>query len=729
MSGDTNSSQKTYVWFNGSSGEPLESTTIQGEVEKINGKYRFCASASDCETCLTAQSPNDPIELIISGTQGREMVPKIHTLPQIIGIHVYCYEKQVHEQWARNFTKVKGVFTEFNEVLRSLSLSSSSGNNDYPSNDRITTAHLPVGTDSTTVTPSETAQPTTDTSLISPQESVLSKDETAPAPVAQTEEPIITGSETETAASPAPEQNSSSFLYEADIKYYITIAYIDLIIRMALRREEIVDYLSCWEGVSSENEQLSSVIEEFRTNYSPVKAIMYLYSEISFCQYLDNICKGGYLDAIYSSRVLICDVGKQLEQHKCTTVTQLYLCELIFNEDFQRLQALNGRVIAMKYFLWTNTDREKALSCVSCEASNNEYKRLLFEIEADPQTANVKPFAKLDFVDKINDPDQVLIMLGSLLRITTIEDEKDGIINIKAQLCGDDDDNQIAKQINQIKQEHIDSNGRTDTFQFGQFQIALGDALGDRNLSNSGEKFIRDYHDKLQIDSMDHMKCCRALGRLERMRGEYDSSLANYNKALDLKERSSTVGDLDLAALHNDLGSVYSEMNDCDQALDHYQKAAQIWKTLKSDLDVILIDCYTKMANIHLQSERYPDAFLYYSQVEMILIKNNNTNSYHYASCCHNLGVVRTNLQQYHLALGHFKTSLEVKSKIFQPVHSSIASAYKSIGAVYQYMDCLSQARDMFEQALQTYRQVSPQDDAAIQELEQTIQDLPNAST
>ncbi|CAF0853883.1 unnamed protein product [Adineta ricciae] len=729
MSGNTNSSQKTYVWFNGNQSEPLESTIIRGEVEKINGKYRFCTSATDCEAYLKAQSSHDPIELIISGTHGSEMVPKIHTLPQIISIHVYCYNKHAHEQWARTFTKVKGVFTEYNELLRSLSLSSSSGNNDYPSNDRAIAAQPSVGTDSATGIPPETAQPTTATSLINPQESVLSKDETALVPVAQTEEPISTVSETETTASPAPEQNSSSFLYEADTTYYIIVAHIDLIIRMTFQPEEIGDYLSCWQGVSSGNEQLSAVIEEFRTNYSPDKAIMYLYSDLSTCPYLDNICKGGYVDAIYSSRVLIGDIGKQLEQHKCTTVTQLYLCELVFNEDFQRLQALNGRVIAMKYFLWTNTDREKAISYVSYDASNNEYKRLLFEIEADPQTANVKPFAKLDFVSTINDPDQVLVMLGSLLRIINIDDEKDGIINIKAQLCGTDDDNQIAKQINQIKQEHIDSNGGTDAVRFGQFQIALGYALGDTNLSNSGEKLIRDYHDKLQIDSMDHMKCCRVLGRLEFMRGEYDSSLANYKKVFDLKTRSSTVDDLDLAALHNDLGSVYCEMNDCDQALDHYQKAAQIWKTLKGDLDRALIDCYTNMANIHLQSERSTDAFYYYSQVEMILIKSNDTNSHHYALCCHNLGVVRTSLQQYHLALGHFKTSLEIKSTIFQPVHSSIASAYKCIGTVYQYMDCISQARDMFEQALQIYRQVLPQDDATIQELEQIIQDLPNEST
>ena len=106
MSGSTNSSQKSYVWFTGSTSEPLESTIIRGEVEKINGKYRFCTSASDCEMYLKARSPDEPIELIISGAHGKEMVPKIYDLPQIISIHVYCYNKPVHEQWARNFTKV-----------------------------------------------------------------------------------------------------------------------------------------------------------------------------------------------------------------------------------------------------------------------------------------------------------------------------------------------------------------------------------------------------------------------------------------------------------------------------------------------------------------------------------------------------------------------------------------------------------------------------------------------
>ena len=44
--------------------------------------------------------------LIVSGQLGRQIVPNIHKLQQISSIFVYCGNKQLNEEWARQYSKV-----------------------------------------------------------------------------------------------------------------------------------------------------------------------------------------------------------------------------------------------------------------------------------------------------------------------------------------------------------------------------------------------------------------------------------------------------------------------------------------------------------------------------------------------------------------------------------------------------------------------------------------------
>ena len=106
MSGNIGSPQKIYVWLDGKQSESLDCTAIRREVEKINGQFQFCDNESNCEAYLRGQSTSDHVVFIVSGALGKNLVPKIHDLPQIIDIYVYCGKKTEHSQWAKNFAKV-----------------------------------------------------------------------------------------------------------------------------------------------------------------------------------------------------------------------------------------------------------------------------------------------------------------------------------------------------------------------------------------------------------------------------------------------------------------------------------------------------------------------------------------------------------------------------------------------------------------------------------------------
>jgi hypothetical protein len=61
----------------------------------------------ECQQYIEQRSNSDRLILIVSGQLGREIVPLIDNLRQILSIYVYCIGKKSNEQWTLKFAKVK----------------------------------------------------------------------------------------------------------------------------------------------------------------------------------------------------------------------------------------------------------------------------------------------------------------------------------------------------------------------------------------------------------------------------------------------------------------------------------------------------------------------------------------------------------------------------------------------------------------------------------------------
>jgi hypothetical protein len=58
--------------------------------------------------------------MIISGSLGEHMVPRVHNMSQVDSIFIFCGNKKRHEQWVKDWSKVKGVFTDIAPICESL---------------------------------------------------------------------------------------------------------------------------------------------------------------------------------------------------------------------------------------------------------------------------------------------------------------------------------------------------------------------------------------------------------------------------------------------------------------------------------------------------------------------------------------------------------------------------------------------------------------------------------
>ncbi|CAF5038097.1 unnamed protein product, partial [Rotaria sp. Silwood1] len=75
---------------------------LRGVVNQIN----LCTTTVQCVQWLN-ESNEETSFLISSGAFGQKLVPDIHEMPKLDAIYIFCTNTEHHEQWAKNWTKIK----------------------------------------------------------------------------------------------------------------------------------------------------------------------------------------------------------------------------------------------------------------------------------------------------------------------------------------------------------------------------------------------------------------------------------------------------------------------------------------------------------------------------------------------------------------------------------------------------------------------------------------------
>ncbi|CAF4307014.1 unnamed protein product, partial [Rotaria sp. Silwood2] len=88
------------------------------KLRSIINRFMKFKDVRQCQKYIEEQLQQDRLVIIASGRLGREIVPSIHRLQQVLSIYVYCMDKKSNEKWAAAYSsKVKGVFVELNELI------------------------------------------------------------------------------------------------------------------------------------------------------------------------------------------------------------------------------------------------------------------------------------------------------------------------------------------------------------------------------------------------------------------------------------------------------------------------------------------------------------------------------------------------------------------------------------------------------------------------------------
>ena len=81
------------------------------QLRSVVNEVHTLTTPAQCITFLNKMDTQRAL-VVSSGTLGRELVPEIHDIRRVDPIYIFCANKQRHEEWAKHWSKIKGVYTE-----------------------------------------------------------------------------------------------------------------------------------------------------------------------------------------------------------------------------------------------------------------------------------------------------------------------------------------------------------------------------------------------------------------------------------------------------------------------------------------------------------------------------------------------------------------------------------------------------------------------------------------
>jgi hypothetical protein len=106
----SNGQKTSIVWLDNSNDTSDANISGQQQLRTLDPDLKLFNDDNQCETYLKSQCPHSRIILIVNGGLGQKIVPRIQDFGQIIAIYVYCWNKALHEEWAKKHTKVCVLF-------------------------------------------------------------------------------------------------------------------------------------------------------------------------------------------------------------------------------------------------------------------------------------------------------------------------------------------------------------------------------------------------------------------------------------------------------------------------------------------------------------------------------------------------------------------------------------------------------------------------------------------
>jgi tetratricopeptide (TPR) repeat protein len=434
---------------------------------------------------------------------------------------------------------------------------------------------------------------------------------------------------------------------------------IDVLLRIPTSNQNAkIDLIKFSREYYEGNEKEQEKINEFDQYYQSKKAIFWYTRDCFLFRLLNQAFRTEDIDNIFKFRFFIVDLYQQLldlhsSQHFPSKLT-VYRGQSIGLTELEHLKANIGQLISMNTFLSTTTDPGVASIFAGDGTNHPSYERsVLFEMTIDTTRCHkFKPFADISQHSYMKDENEILLLMGSIFRISSVEIENNVWI-IKLIFTEQED-----KQIIQLTDYQKTLLREKETV------VLLGRHLQDMGENEKAKHYYNLILKDLPEDSMDVSSVYNNLGAMASNEYKNEEALNAYEKSLNINKKILSEIHPYIAASYNNIATIYGRMGDTQKAIDYYEKALRILFQL-------------------LQTNRQPTTLPQIAEIS------------------NNLGVLSGRNGNHECALWYFKKTLEFQLLFLPVVHPTYAITFFNIGDCFEQVGNREQAMIFYEKSLE----------------------------
>ena len=520
------------------------------ELEKLFERVKPFSNVDECVQFITGMR-DKKIYLISSGTLGNIVAPQLQSMNQVEGIYIFCENKSKHEEWAKNYSKVKGLFTGMKAICDALEKSIRKRDN-----------HIIAMGYSTR------------------SDDMMNKS------LDQFDQLFVCGQIfKEILLSIQWKRNNQKEVLNADAK----------------RLVDSGDALP-----SGKSYDASKAIKLYLRSPGLFSLINYTLNHLD----IESMMRiGFFIQDLHED--INQTFTKQSAQQWDSSSYVVYRSQGLFMDDFSRLKRTQNGLISFTNFLLANKERKVSLEIARETTKDPELIGILFAMKMNSSVSST-PFVDVRDIKRKQQAGDLLLSMNSVFRIETVQNLEGNNRLWEVQLTLlDNKEPQLHMLTEHIREEtypylkgwHRLGNSLMKLQNLNKalqvFQLMLTEENNDENaeiyrklgiIKEQQEEYdmaVSLYHKSLEINQKilpamhsNLVTCYILLGQVYSKTGIHQQATTFLQKALEIQEKFLPPNHPDLVSSYRRLGYAYYQWGDYIKAVDFQQKAYEIYRRI-----------------------------------------------------------------------------------------------------------------------------------------------------
>ncbi|CAF3328894.1 unnamed protein product [Rotaria socialis] len=546
------------IWVDGNidkNSEDCRNTLAQ--LRAVVSEVKLCTTPEYCVEFLNEMDEGKAF-IISSGALGQSFVNNIHGMSKVNAIYIFCGNKARHELWAKEWQKIRGVFTSIKPICESLKeVAHECDHNSIPMN------FVPKR------------------------------------------------------CTPDAAFNEQK-LNQLPPAYMYSVVFKDILLEID---DDDTKSMNTLVKFCQQQNIPDAEINEFKRKYHQKSSVWwYTCGNFLYCM-LNRGLRSLDLEVMTKLGFFIRHLHRQLEQlHQKQLVNfqqifTVYHGQGLSQQDFQNLVDMKDGLLPFNNFLSTNMKKNVALKIVELAMQENPYTvGVIFIMTIDPSKISTSstPFAMIDECSASPEKKQILFTMHTVFRVVEIKQTPKNSRLWEVQLAiTDERDSQLSALTNRTKEE-IQGSNRWQRMCKLMLKVGHFDQA-EKRYSELLENFA---------NGSDRAHIYHQLGWLKNDQGKYEKAVKFYKKHLRIKRKTLSEDDASLANTYNSIAGVYDNMEEYSKALEFYQKSLKISEKTMPPNHPDLATSYSNIGLVYKKMDKYSKALSYLEKALIILRKS-----------------------------------------------------------------------------------------------------------